>query len=113
MAGTNARATFAEDSVLIVVDVQNDFCPGGALAVPRGDEVIPLVNSLAARFRNVVLTQDWHPRGHSSFASSHPGKKPFETITASYGPQVLWPDHCVQDSSARPFTRPCTSRTPR
>jgi len=82
VAHMNARATFTEDSVLIVVDVQNDFCPGGALAVPRGGEIIPIVNSLAARFRNVVLTQDWHPRGHSSFASSHPGKKPFETIAA-------------------------------
>ena len=92
----NERAKFGDDGVLIVVDVQNDFCPGGALAVPRGDEVIPAVNGLAARFRNVVLTQDWHPRGHSSFASSHPGKAPFETIAAYYGPQVLWPDHCVQ-----------------
>jgi nicotinamidase/pyrazinamidase len=81
---------------LIVVDVQNDFCPGGALAVPKGDEVVPLINRLAARFDNVVLTQDWHPRGHASFASSHPGKKPFETIELPYGKQVLWPDHCVQ-----------------
>jgi nicotinamidase/pyrazinamidase len=81
---------------LIVVDVQNDFCPGGALAVPKGDEVVPLINRLAARFDNVVLTQDWHPRGHASFASSHPGKKPFETIALPYGSQVLWPDHCVQ-----------------
>ena len=85
------------------MDVQNDFCPGGALAVPRGDEVIAVVNSLAARFRNVVLTQDWHPRGHSSFASSHPGKKPFETVAASYGPQVLWPDHCVQGTPGAEF----------
>ena len=98
MTGAEARATFGDDGVLIVVDVQNDFCPGGALAVPRGDEIIPIINSLAARFRNVVLTQDWHPRGHSSFASSHPGKKPFETVTAYYGPQVLWPDHCVQNT---------------
>jgi nicotinamidase/pyrazinamidase len=89
--------------VLIVVDVQNDFCPGGALAVPRGDEVVPIVNRLAARFRHVVLTQDWHPRGHFSFASRHPGKKPFETIAADYGPQVLWPDHCVQDSAGADF----------
>ena len=96
-------ATFADDDVLIVVDVQNDFCPGGALAVPHGDEVIAVVNSLAARFRNVVLTQDWHPRGHSSFASSHPGKKPFETVAASYGPQVLWPDHCVQGTPGAEF----------
>jgi nicotinamidase/pyrazinamidase len=84
---------------LVVVDLQNDFMPGGALAVPRGDEVVPLVNRLAARFDNVVLTQDWHPRGHVSFASSHPGKKPFETIQLSYGAQVLWPDHCVQGTS--------------
>ncbi len=91
-------ATFADDDVLIVVDVQNDFCPGGALAVPRGDEIVPIVNRLAARFRHVVLTQDWHPHGHLSFASAHPGKNPYETIAASYGPQVLWPDHCVQET---------------
>ena len=103
MASTSARATFGDDGVLIVVDVQNDFCPGGALAVPRGNEIIPIVNSLAARFRNVVLTQDWHPRGHSSFASSHPGKKPFETVTADYGTQVLWPDHCVQNTRGAAF----------
>src|ERR1700760_2569271 len=89
-------AKFADDDVLIVVDVQHDFCTGGALAVPDGDDVIPIINSLAARFRNVVLTQDWHPAGHLSFASSHPGKRPYETIVAPYGPQVLWPDHCVQ-----------------
>ena len=89
--------------ILIVIDVQNDFCPGGALAVPRGDEVVPIVNRLAAKFRNVVLTQDWHPRGHLSFASAHPGKKPFETIAAPYGPQVLWPDHCVQGTSGAAF----------
>lgn len=83
-------------SCLIVVDVQNDFMPGGALAVPKGDEVVPVINRLAARFDNVVLTQDWHPRGHASFASSYPGKKPFETIDLPYGKQVLWPDHCVQ-----------------
>jgi len=81
---------------LIVVDVQNDFCPGGALEVPRGDEVVPLVNRLARRFENVVLTQDWHPAGHISFASSHAGRKPFETKRLRYGGQVLWPDHCVQ-----------------
>ena len=84
---------------LVVVDVQNDFVPGGALAVPRGDEIVPLVNRLAARFENVVLTQDWHPRGHISFASSHPGRKPFETIELAYGTQVLWPDHCVQGTA--------------
>jgi nicotinamidase/pyrazinamidase len=96
-------AAFGDNDVLIVVDVQNDFCPGGALAVPRGDEVVAVVNGLAARFRNVVLTQDWHPRGHLSFASSHPGKAPFETIAATYGPQVLWPDHCVQDTPGAAF----------
>jgi nicotinamidase/pyrazinamidase len=96
-------AMFGDDSVLIVVDVQNDFCPGGALAVPGGDEVVPIINRLAAKFRHVVLTQDWHPMGHSSFASSHPGKQPFETIAASYGPQVLWPDHCVQMTPGAAF----------
>jgi nicotinamidase/pyrazinamidase len=90
-------------SCLIIVDVQNDFCPGGALAVRRGDEVVPLINRLAARFENVVLTQDWHPRGHASFASSHPGKKPFETIDLPYGKQVLWPDHCVQGTPGAAF----------
>jgi nicotinamidase/pyrazinamidase len=98
-------ATIDATDVLIVVDVQNDFCPGGALAVPRGDEIVPIVNRLAARFRNVVLTQDWHPPGHFSFASTHPGKKPFETIAAPYGPQVLWPDHCVQGTPGAEFHR--------
>ncbi|HMM52859.1 MAG TPA: bifunctional nicotinamidase/pyrazinamidase [Burkholderiaceae bacterium] len=82
--------------VLIVTDVQNDFCPGGALAVADGDAVVPAVNALARRFEHVVLTQDWHPPGHRSFASSHPGRAPFETIELDYGPQTLWPDHCVQ-----------------
>ena len=81
---------------LVVVDVQNDFCPGGALAVPGGHEVVPVINDLARRFESVVLTQDWHPAGHASFASSHPGKAPFETTTLAYGQQVLWPDHCIQ-----------------
>jgi nicotinamidase/pyrazinamidase len=85
-----------DDTCLVVVDVQNDFMPGGALAVPHGDEVVTVINRLAERHANVVLTQDWHPRGHASFASSHPGKKPFETIRFAYGEQVLWPDHCVQ-----------------
>jgi nicotinamidase/pyrazinamidase len=84
--------------VLILVDVQNDFCPGGALAVPRGDEVVPVANRLARKFENVVLTQDWHPAGHRSFASTHPGKKPFDVVRMPYGDQVLWPDHCVQGS---------------
>ena len=81
---------------LIVVDVQNDFCPGGALEVKQGDEIVPLVNQLARKFENVVVTQDWHPREHASFASSHAGRKPFETKRLRYGEQVLWPDHCVQ-----------------
>jgi nicotinamidase/pyrazinamidase len=89
--------------VLLVVDVQKDFCPGGRLAVPRGDEVVPIVNRLAAMFTNVVLTQDWHPPGHLSFASSHPGTQPYQTIELDYGPQVLCPDHCVQDTSGAEF----------
>ncbi|QCK85752.1 bifunctional nicotinamidase/pyrazinamidase [Phreatobacter aquaticus] len=90
-------------TVLIVVDVQNDFCPGGRLAVGKGDEVVPVINAMAKRFQNVVLTQDWHPEGHSSFATSHPGKKPFELIQMPYGPQVLWPDHCTWDSAGAEF----------
>lgn len=90
-------------SVLLVIDVQSDFLPGGALAVPGGDEVVPVVNRLAARFANVILTQDWHPANHVSFASRHPGKKPFETIELPYGTQVLWPDHCVQGSGGAGF----------
>jgi nicotinamidase/pyrazinamidase len=91
------------DSVLLVMDVQNDFLPGGALAVPRGDEVVPVVNGLAGRFANVILTQDWHPANHISFASRHAGRRPFETIELPYGPQVLWPDHCVQGSRGAEF----------
>src|SRR5919112_5880333 len=82
--------------VLILVDVQYDFLPGGALAVPDGDAVIAPINALAGRFAHVVLTQDWHPPGHASFASSHEGKAPFETVELHYGAQVLWPDHCIQ-----------------
>jgi len=99
----NEGATIAGSDVLVVVDVQNDFCPGGALSVPRGNEVVPIINRLAARFRHVVLTQDWHPRGHLSFASSHSGKKPYDSIAADSGPQILWPDHCVQDSPGAQF----------
>jgi nicotinamidase/pyrazinamidase len=85
------------DALLLVVDIQYDFLPGGALSVPDGDAVIPVINRLARRFGNVVLTQDWHPPGHVSFASTH-GREPFSTIDLAYGPQVLWPDHCVQGS---------------
>jgi nicotinamidase/pyrazinamidase len=91
--------------VLLVVDVQNDFCPDGRLAVPRGHEIVPLVNRIAGRFAHVVLTQDWHPAGHQSFASSHPGRKPYETIEVAYGPQILWPDHCVQGTPGAEFRR--------
>jgi len=83
--------------------VQNDFCPGGALSVPRGDEVVPIVNALAENFRNVVLTQDWHPAGHLSFASAHADRSPYETIAMPYGEQVLWPDHCVQGTRGAAF----------
>src|SRR5207249_8177273 len=90
----------SDRDLLLVVDVQNDFLPGGALAVPDGGAVVPVVNALARRFAHVALTQDWHVAGHLSFASSHPGREPFETIALPYGPQVLWPDHCVQAVSA-------------
>jgi nicotinamidase/pyrazinamidase len=83
-------------SALLVVDIQYDFLPGGALAVAQGDAVIPIVNRLARRFQNVLLTQDWHPPGHISFASTHAGRMPFEVTALPYGEQVLWPDHCVQ-----------------
>jgi len=86
------------DDVLLLIDLQYDFMPGGALAVAHGDEVVPVANRLAQGFSHVVLTQDWHPAHHSSFASSHPGKRQYEQIELSYGPQTLWPDHCVQSS---------------
>lgn len=89
--------------ILLVVDMQNDFLPGGALAVPDADAIVPVINRLAGRFGHVVLTQDWHVPGHSSFASSHPGRSPFETIELPYGPQVLWPDHCVQGTVGAAF----------
>jgi len=88
---------------LLVIDVQNDFCPGGALAVPKGDEVVPVINRLGRRFEHVILTQDWHPAGHISFASSHPGSKPFQSIQVAYGTQTLWPDHCVQGTRGADF----------
>ncbi len=100
----NSCSWAADDrDVLVIVDVQNDFCRGGALAVPEGDAVVPAINRLDAQFAHVVLTQDWHPPGHMSFASSHLGKQPFETIEAVYGQQVLWPDHCVQGSEGAAF----------
>ena len=88
---------------LIVIDVQNDFCPGGALAVPEGDQIVSGINALMDAFEAVVLTQDWHPAGHSSFASSHDNKAPYEVIEMPYGPQVLWPDHCIQGSDGALF----------
>jgi len=91
------------DDLLLVIDVQNDFCPGGALAVAGGDAVVPVINRLARSFEHVALTQDWHPRGHSSFASSHAGRAPFETIAMPYGDQTLWPDHCVQGTPGAAF----------
>ena len=95
-----AQATIkpGDEDVLAVIDVQNCFLPGGSLAVPDGEKIIPLVNRLARAFKHVVMTQDWHTPGHISFAASHPGKKPFETIQLPYGTQVLWPDHCVQNT---------------
>src|SRR5207237_7673815 len=93
----------SERDVLIVTDPQVDFCPGGALAVPEGDAIMPVINRLARRFAHVVITQDWHPPGHMSFASAHPGKQPFETIEVDYGPQTLWPDHCVQGTAGAAF----------
>jgi len=89
---------YGAQDCLLVIDVQYDFMPGGALAVPRGDEVVPVINRLAQAFEHVVLTQDWHPAGHVSFATSHAGAAPFQTIMLPYGEQVLWPDHCVQET---------------
>ncbi|RLJ41170.1 nicotinamidase/pyrazinamidase [Litoreibacter meonggei] len=93
----------AADEALIVIDLQNDFCPGGALAVAGGDEIVGAINGLMSQFQIVVLTQDWHPAGHSSFASSHDGLEPFSVTDMSYGPQVLWPDHCLQGSHGAEF----------
>ncbi len=92
-----------DSDVLLVIDVQNDFCKNGSLAVPDGDAVVPPINSAARAFSNVVLTQDWHPAGHSSFASSHPGRRPHDTITLEYGEQTLWPDHCVWSTRGADF----------
>jgi len=90
--------TYGAQDCLLVIDVQNDFMPDGALAVPHGDEVVPVINRLAPAFGHVVMTQDWHPAGHASFASSHAGRAPFQTTPLAYGEQVLWPDHCVQET---------------
>lgn len=84
---------------LLVIDLQNDFCPGGALAVKDGDQIVPIVNRLGQQFEHVILTQDWHPTRHISFASSHPGTKPFSAIKVAYGSQTLWPDHCIQGTA--------------
>ena len=97
------RMQITAQDVLIVIDVQNDFCPGGELAVPGGDSVIPLIHTIAPKFEHIILTQDWHPEGHSSFASAHPGKQPFEQTELSDGTQTLWPEHCVQGSKGAEF----------
>src|SRR5439155_3682337 len=97
------NTSITEHDVLIVTDPQLDFCPGGALAVPEGDAIMPLVNRLARHFAHVVVTQDWHPPRHMSFASAHPGRQPFETIEVEYGAQTLWPDHCVQGTDGAAF----------
>lgn len=91
------------DEALVVIDLQNDFCPGGALAVAGGDEIVPLVNDLIRGADHVIMTQDWHPAGHSSFASSHPGHQPYQSVTMPYGEQTLWPDHCIQGSRGAEF----------
>ena len=93
----------AADEALIVIDMQNDFCPGGALAVAGGDEIVPRINALMDDFSTVILTQDWHPRSHSSFVESHPGAAPFSQIDMAYGKQTLWPRHCVQGSQGAAF----------
>ena len=93
----------AATDVLIVVDVQNDFCPGGALPVADGDSVLAPINRIAPRFEHIVLTQDWHPANHVSFAAAHPGKQPYDSIELAYGPQTLWPTHCVQGTHGAEF----------
>ncbi len=95
----------SKSSALIVIKVQNDFCEGGALEVPRGSEVIAQINAMIPEFDTVVLSQDWHPSDHQSFASNHAGKSPYDSFQASYGPQILWPDHCVQGSEGAQFHR--------
>lgn len=90
-------------TALLVIDVQNDFIPGGQLAVPEGELIVPLINRLAGQFTQVVIAQDWHPAGHTSFASSHPGRQPYDVIQLPYGEQTLWPDHCIQGSRGAEF----------
>ena len=97
-------SNLSNHDILVVTDVQNDFLPGGSLAVPDGDAIVPIINGLARCFAHVALTQDWHVAGHLSFASSHPGRVPFEMIDLPYGPQVLWPDHCVQGTTGAQFS---------
>jgi nicotinamidase/pyrazinamidase len=92
-----------ETNALLVIDVQNDFCPGGALAVADADAIVPTINALGTRFNHVVLTQDWHPRGHISFASTHPGVQPYTDVDVAYGRQALWPEHCVQGTHGADF----------
>ena len=103
IADAQSPAKRDDRDLLVVVDVQNDFIPGGALAVKEGDQIVPLINIIASKFTHVILTQDWHTPGHTSFASAHSGKKPFETVTLAYGTQVLWPDHCVQGTPGADF----------
>ena len=93
----------SDDDLLLIIDVQSDFCSGGRLAVPDGDAVVPVINRLAKRFQHVALTQDWHPSSHSSFATSHPGSAPFDIVSMPYGKQTLWPDHCVQGTPGAAF----------
>ncbi|WP_019222404.1 bifunctional nicotinamidase/pyrazinamidase [Bartonella rattaustraliani] len=92
-----------EKKALIVIDIQNDFLPGGALAVPQSDTILPTVNNLIDHFDHIILTQDWHPKNHCSFASSYPEKTPYDTIELDYGPQILWPDHCIQGTKGAEF----------
>ena len=103
VAHAQSMAKRDDRDLLVVVDVQNDFIPGGALPVKEGDQIVPLINTIATKFTHVILTQDWHTPGHTSFASAHSGKKPFETVTLVYGTQVLWPDHCVQGTPGADF----------
>jgi nicotinamidase/pyrazinamidase len=99
----NSAIRIGDADLLLVIDVQNDFCGGGALAVPDGDAVVPVINGLSERFAHIAMTQDWHPAGHSSFATSHPGKAPFEVVAMPYGAQTLWPDHCIQGTPGAGF----------